>query len=189
MKAYNSFGEAALKGIDVAILMVLVNELFIKGELFHIWNAHESEVVKAVATGSDETPTAANNVAKALNVGGGNENVAAKSANLIGNVSDDAGKVVGTAEAGTKGVALKSVVAKTGSVTGKVTSTAPVVSSGMEHVGAVVDPTAVVATLPNVEKIITPPTQNAEVVKKEISAVPQQKKQRIRIQKVRVLLR
>lgn len=55
VKAYNAFGEAALNGIDVAILSILVNELFIKGELFHIWHAEESEVIPTVATASDGT--------------------------------------------------------------------------------------------------------------------------------------
>ena len=160
VKAYNSFGEAALNGIDVAILMVLVNELFIKGELFHIWNAHESEVVKAVATGSDETPTAVNNVAQAMQNSVISPEATAKTSKLVGNVADDAGKVVGTITtvsddaakvASIKGSGLKSIIAKTGSLTGNASSTVPAASAGFEQIGSVLDPNSIVATLPLVE--------------------------------------
>lgn len=101
VKAYEAFGNAAVSGLDLTILMVLVNELFVHGELYHIWNAHESKVIDAVARGSDEVPSAATNIQQSYQGAstGGGDGLVVKSSKLLSELGDDAAKLTGTKSA------------------------------------------------------------------------------------------
>lgn len=105
--AYDAFGDAALAGLDLTVLAMLVNELFIRGELYHIWNAHESQVIDAVARGSDEIPGAANNISQGLQPSNPGDLATAKTSQLLGSMGDDAAKVSGIKASGIKASGIK----------------------------------------------------------------------------------